>query len=111
MAALSTPGAVAGGTIGINDVTTLNATKQSVIWEIPARIGTLTVQVAVLSAGGYRVEITASPRDNVVSDTADWFDVFGADQVASRQQALFASVTAVKFTRVSGEHRVCIRGQ
>lgn len=111
MASLATPGSVSGGTLGINAVATLSASAVSIIWEIPPRIGTITVQVAVLSAGTYRVEVTASPRDNVASDTADWFDLWGADQNASRQDAIFAAITAIRITRVTGTHRVCIRGQ
>ena len=111
MASISTPGSVSGGTLGINAVTTLSASAASIIWEIPPRIGTLTVQIAVLTAGSYRVEVTASPRDNVVADTADWFDLWGADQTVSRQEAIFSALTAIKITRVSGSHRVAIRGQ
>ena len=111
MAQISTPGSVSGSTLGITALAVLNGTSQSIIWEIPPRIGTITLQAAVLSAGTWRAEVTASPRDNVLSDTADWFDVFGADQVASRQEAIFSAITAIRFTRLSGEHRVCIRGQ
>jgi hypothetical protein len=111
MANISTPGSVRGSTLGIIDKKTLDGTTPYVIWETPPRVGTLTVQVAVLSAGNYRVEITASPIEDVQSDTADWFDLFGADQSQSRQNAIFSSVTAVKVTRVSGSHRACIRGQ
>lgn len=111
MAAITTPGSVSGGTLGISAKATINASNPWIIWEIPPRIGTLTLQAAVLTAGTWRAECTASPRDDVIADTADWFDVLGADQTASRMQAIFSAVTAVRFTRVSGEHRVCIRGQ
>jgi hypothetical protein len=112
MATVTTPGAVSGGTLGITDKKTLDGSALSyVVWQIPPRIGSVTVQVYVVSAGSYRVEMTASPIDDITTDTADWFDMFGADQSASRQQAIFASVTAVRVTRVSGIHRACIRGQ
>jgi len=112
MATVTVPGAVSGGTLGITDKKTLDGVSlTTIVWQIPPRIGTLTIQAAVVSAGSYRVETTASPIEDVQADTADWFDVFGADQNASRQQAIFAAVTAVKVTRVSGSRRVCIRGQ
>lgn len=113
MATLATPGAVSGGTLGIADKKTLDGTTlSSVVWQIPPRIGTLTVQ-CVTAGATYRVETTANPIEDVSADTATWFDLFGADQSASRQQALFASVSAVRVTRVSGAGSVvaCIRGQ
>jgi len=112
MATVTVPGAVSGGTLGITDKKTLDGSALTVVtWQIPPRIGTLTIQANVVSAGSYRIETTASPIEDVQADTADWYDVFGADQAASRQQAIFAAVTAVRATRVSGTHRVCIRGQ
>jgi len=111
MATVTVPGAVSGGTLGITGKQALNAATPQVIWQIPPRIGTITIQVAVTSAGNYEVLCTASPVEDVLDDTADWFDIFGAAQSASRQQAIFASVTAVKVVRSTGEHTACIRGQ
>lgn len=111
MAVITIPGAVSGGSLGINDKKTLDSVTSVVVWQIPPRIGTLTIQVQVTSAGSYRVETTASPIEDVQGDSADWFDAYGADQNASTQKALMAAVTAVRITRVAGTHRVCIRGQ
>lgn len=112
MANITTPNAVSGGTLGINDKKTLDGSALTyVIWQIPPRVGTLTIQAKVVSAGSYRVEATASPIADVLDDSADWFDIPGADQTVSRMIAIFSSVTAVRVTRVSGTHRVCIRGQ
>jgi hypothetical protein len=116
MASVVVPGAVSGGTLGISDKQSITAALPSadpgvVTWQIPPRIGTITLQVYVTSAGSYYAEVTASPIADVVAGTADWFDLFGANQSASRQQAIFSSVTAVRVTRVSGEFRACIRGQ
>lgn len=112
MATITTPGAVSGGTLGITDKKTLDGSALTyVVWQIPPRIGTITLQAYVVSAGSYRIEATASPIEDVEADSADWFDIFGADQSVSRQQAIFSAVTAVRATRVSGTHRVCIRGQ
>ena len=113
---ITVPGAVSGANLGIADKQVLTASLPAAspgvaLWQIPARIGSITVQVYVTSAGSYYVEVTASPIEDVVAGTADWFDLFGANQSASRQQAIFSSVTALRVTRVSGEFRACIRGQ
>ena len=111
MATITIPGAVTGGSLGINAKKTLDGASPAVVWQIPPRIGTLTVQVFITSAGTYRVEATASPIEDVQADTADWFDAYGADQNASSMRSIIAAVTAIRVTRVTGSHRVCIRGQ
>lgn len=112
MSTVTTPGAVTAGSLGITAKAILTSTNSTVIWEIPPRVGTLTVQNQITSsAGSYRVEVTASPIDDVSDDTAHWFDVFGTDQTDSSLKAIFSAVTAVKITRVSGEISACIRGQ
>ena len=103
MATLTTPGSVSAGSLGISAKATLNNTETSIIWEIPPRIGTLTIQNQITSAGGsYRVEVTASPIADVENDTAHWFDAIGTDQTISTLKAIFSAVTAVKVQRISG---------
>ncbi len=111
MATITIPGSVSGGNLGINDKKTIDGTTTQVVWQIPPRIGTITIQAQVLTAGSYRVEATASPIEDVQADSADWFDALGADQVASSMNPIIAAVTAIRVVRVAGSHRVCIRGQ
>ncbi len=113
MATLTVPGAVSGGTLGISDKKTLDGTILAMVaWQIPPRVGTITVQT-VTAGAVYRVEVTANPIEDVSADSASWFDLYGADQSANQQRAIFASVSAVRVSRISGTGNViaCIRGQ
>jgi len=111
MATLVSPGAVSGSTLGIAAKETISSTINSITWQIPPRIGAITIQVYVLVAGNYRVEATASPYEDLIAGNERWFDIFGADQSAHMQKPILSSVTAVRVTRLSGTHEVCIRGQ
>ena len=110
MATITVPGAVSGGTLGISSKSTLS-NGQQVVWQIPPRIGVCTIQVVPVGSATYAVQVTANPIEDVQADTASWFDVITG--TAAQQQAIFASVTAVKVLQSAGAGTIvaCIRGQ
>jgi hypothetical protein len=112
--AVLVPGFVRGGTLGINDRAQIDGTTSEVIWEIPPRIGILTIQGRCkVTPAEFQVYTTADPVDSIgaSSDPATWFPVFSAAQVADVQTPIHGSVTAVKFVRTAGTIMVGIRGQ
>jgi hypothetical protein len=109
--AVNEPGIIAGGTIGVEATQALDGTTTSIEWRIPPRIGQVSVGVTLGGAGSYKVEYTNSPTANVLAGTARWFDAFGADQSVSRMVTLYACISSVKITRISGTMTVDFRGQ
>lgn len=113
MSIVTVPGAVSGGTLGIADKTTISGAATSKVWQIPPRVGTLTIQVVPTNLV-YTVQATANPIADVEDDSAAWFDITGTgNQSGAIQKGLFASVTAVRVDYVSGAGSAvaCIRGQ
>jgi len=110
MATITVPGAVSGGTLGISDRKTITNGNQ-VVWQVPPRIGVCTIQVVPVGSATYAAQVTADPIENVQNDTATWFDVITG--TAAAQQAIFASVTAIKVLQSAGAGSLvaCIRGQ
>lgn len=111
--ATTIPGTVRGGTLGIEAKATLDGTTGNieVIWSIPPRIGIITIQNKVVSAGNINVYGTCSLTSDVEAGNIDWFDLFGAAQAADFQVPIHGAVSAIKVVRNTGSHRVCIRGQ
>jgi hypothetical protein len=75
------------------------------------RIGSAIIQTDILSAGSYRVEVTAHPNSKVEDQTAIWRDVYGADQTAGNDCPLLAAWTHVRITRLTGTIGVAMAGQ
>ena len=109
MATITVPVAVSGGTLGISAKQALSSALAEVIYQIPPRIGVVTVQVVPNPTGTYEVACTANPIEDVQAGSASWFDIITG--TAAQQQAIFASVTAIRFKRTAGDLTVCIRGQ
>jgi hypothetical protein len=109
--AVLTPGIISGGTIGVEATKALDGTTTSVEWAIPPRIGQVSIGVTLGGAGSYKVEYTNSPTADVLGGTARWFDAFGADQSTSRLITLYACMSSVRITRLTGSMTVDMRGQ
>lgn len=103
--AISTPGVIQGGTIGVEAKASLDGAVQSVVtWSIPPRIGVISIGVRLPAETGnsYKVEYSNSPVADIIADTAAWFDMYGANQSISRLASVYGALSAIRVTRLSG---------